>query len=152
MLHSFRLFRIASMLENWHQMVGNWLETIDKYMNIYNARMRLWYFCGLVLDLAWSIVFSLCALQWFKNLSKLENIYKILIKKLYNSYKTTFREKCVKIIKYMCRNFINYFPTCRSTKHFVDRVSADYNGHYIQEPSKSDKYGFFWCLPEFWWG
>ena len=30
------------MLENWHQMVGNWLETIKyKYMNIYNACMRL---------------------------------------------------------------------------------------------------------------
>ena len=28
MLHSFSLFRIANMLENWHQMDGNWLETI----------------------------------------------------------------------------------------------------------------------------
>ena len=28
MLHSLGLFRIASMLENWHQMVGIWLGTI----------------------------------------------------------------------------------------------------------------------------
>ena len=26
--------------------------------------------------------------------------------------------------------------------HFVDWVSADYNGYYIQESGKSDKYGF----------
>ena len=34
------------------------------------------------------------------------------------------------------------FPAIQSTKHFVDRVSADYNGYYIQESSKLDKYGF----------
>ena len=28
MLHSLSLFRIANMLENWHQMDDNWLETI----------------------------------------------------------------------------------------------------------------------------
>ena len=38
MLHSFSLFRIANMLENWHQMDGNWLETI-KHACI--AHMRL---------------------------------------------------------------------------------------------------------------
>ena len=37
MLHSFSLFRIANMLENWHQMDGNWLETIK---HTYIARMR----------------------------------------------------------------------------------------------------------------
>ena len=40
MLHSFGLFRIANMLENWHQMDGNWLETI-KYMHMYSVHMRL---------------------------------------------------------------------------------------------------------------
>ena len=40
------------------------------------------------------------------------------------------------------------FLQFQSTKHFVDRVSADYNGYYIQEPSKSDKYGFIWYLSE----
>ena len=37
MLHSFSLFRIANMLENWHQMDGNWLETIK---HTYIVRMR----------------------------------------------------------------------------------------------------------------
>ena len=32
MLHSSSLFRIANMLENWHQMDGNWLETINSYV------------------------------------------------------------------------------------------------------------------------
>ena len=36
------------------------------------------------------------------------------------------------------------FPAHRLTKHFVDWVSADYNGYYIQESDKSDKYGFSW--------
>ena len=42
----------------------------------------------------------------------------------------------------------NIFPAIQSTKHFVDRVSADYNGYYIQESGKSNKYGFLCCLPE----
>ena len=32
MLHSFSLFRIANMPENWHQMDDNWLETINIYI------------------------------------------------------------------------------------------------------------------------
>ena len=40
------------------------------------------------------------------------------------------------------------FPMIRSTKHFVDQVSADYIGNYMQGSGKSDKYGFFWCLPD----
>ena len=40
------------------------------------------------------------------------------------------------------------FLQFQSTRHFVDRVLADYNGYYIQGSSKLDKYGFFWCLPE----
>ena len=34
------------------------------------------------------------------------------------------------------------FHTVRSTSHFVDWVSADYNGYYMQGSGKSDKYGF----------
>ena len=49
---------------------------------------------------------------------------------IYNQYKN----KILSII----------FPTIRSTKHFVDRVLADYNGYHIQESGKSDKYGFSW--------
>ena len=40
------------------------------------------------------------------------------------------------------------FPAIRSTKHFVDQVLANYNGYYMQESGKSDKYGFFWHLPD----
>ena len=40
------------------------------------------------------------------------------------------------------------FPAIRSTKHFVDQVSADYNSYYMQESGKLDKYGFYWCLPD----
>ena len=42
----------------------------------------------------------------------------------------------------------NIFPAIRSTKHFVDWVSANYNGYYMLGSSKSDKYGFFWHLPD----
>ena len=42
----------------------------------------------------------------------------------------------------------NISLTIRLTKHFVDGVLANYNGYYIQESSKWDKYGFLGCLPE----
>ena len=58
-----------------------------------------------------------------------------------NGYKTTFMEKCVTFTINIRGNFTNYFSAHRSTKHF-DWVSADYNGYYIQEPGKLDKYGF----------
>ena len=34
------------------------------------------------------------------------------------------------------------FRAVQSTKHFVDWVSANYNGYYMQGSSKLDKYGF----------
>ena len=48
---------------------------------------------------------------------------------IYNQYKRKFYQL--------------FFPQFQLTKHFVDWVSADYNGYYIQESGKSDKYGFF---------
>ena len=52
-------------------------------------------------------------------------------------------EYCDKSIINTRGNFINYFfRTVRSTKHFVDRVSADYIGFYKQGSGKLDKYGF----------
>ena len=36
----------------------------------------------------------------------------------------------------------NFFHAVQSTKHLVDRVSADYIGFYMQGSGKSDKYGF----------
>ena len=35
-----------------------------------------------------------------------------------------------------------FFRTVRSTKHLVDRVSADYIDDYMQGSGKLDKYGF----------
>ena len=34
------------------------------------------------------------------------------------------------------------FCAVQSTKHFVDQVSANYNGYYMEGSGKSDKYGF----------
>ena len=64
-------------------------------------------------------------------LFKSENIYKIRAKVLCNGYKTTFMEKCIKFTINIGENLPIIFPTIRSTKHFVDRVLADYNGYYI---------------------
>ena len=43
------------------------------------------------------------------------------------------------------------FHANRSTKHLVDRVSADHIGYYMQGSGKLDKYGFFSvaCLRDF---
>ena len=40
-----------------------------------------------------------------------------------------------------------FFCAIRSTKHFLDWVSANYIDYYMQGSGKSDKYGFFWHLP-----
>ena len=61
-----------------------------------------------------------------------------------------FRKKCV-TFTISEKIYQLFFPQFRSTKHYdikVDQVLADYNGYYRQESGKSDKYGFFWCLPE----
>ena len=73
---------------------------------------------------------------------KSENIYKIRAKMLHNIFKTTFIEKCIEFTINTRENFTNYFCTIRSTKYFVDWVSANYNGYYMQGSGKSDKYGF----------
>ena len=63
-----------------------------------------------------------------------------------NGYKSTFMEYCIKSTvntRGILPIFINYFfHAIRSTKHLVDRVSADYIDFYMQGSSKSDKYGF----------
>ena len=66
-------------------------------------------------------------LEFFKS----EKIYKIHAKILCNGYKTTFMEEYIKFTINTRENFTNYFPAIRSTKHFVDQVSADYNGYYM---------------------
>ena len=77
---------------------------------------------------------------------KLVNIYKIRGKIVRNGYKSTFMGYCVKSTinsRGILPIFINYFfHAIRSTKHLVDRVSADHIGFYKQGSGKSDKYGF----------
>ena len=63
-----------------------------------------------------------------------------------NGYKSTFMNNEIKSTMNTRGNlhiFIKYFfPTGRSTKHSVDRLSADYIGFYRQGSGKLDKYGF----------
>ena len=85
---------------------------------------------------------------------KLENIYKIRAKISCYGYKTTFREKCITFTINTRENFTNYFSHNFDQLSIydikVDWVSADYNGYYRQESSKSDKYGFSGaCLRNF---
>ena len=70
------------------------------------------------------------------------NIYKICTKILRNGYKSTFMEYCVKSTVNTKQNLPIIFHAVRSTKHLVDRVSADYIDYYMQGSGKSDKYGF----------
>ena len=77
---------------------------------------------------------------------KLVSIYKIRGKIVHNGYKSTFMEYCIKSTinsRGILPIFINYlFHTDRSTKHLVDRMSADYIDFYKQGSGKSDKYDF----------
>ena len=149
MLHSFNLFRIANMLENWHRMDGNWLETIE---HTYIARMRFYHFLWFSMKLGVINSFLIVCFTMVQKIFKSENIYKIRTKISRNCYKTTFREKCVIFTINTRENFTNYFSHDFDRLSIydikVDRVLAYYNGYYRQESSKSDKYGFFWCLPE----
>ena len=102
-----------------------------KYMNIYNARMRLLPFL------------------WFS--MKLGVINSFLIVCFYNGFKiiqirifTKFVQKyyIMAIKQHLWKNALNLqsiqeiilpiiFPAIRLTKHFVDRVLANYNGYYM---------------------
>ena len=90
MLHSFSLFRIANMLENWHQMDGNWLETI-KHTGIAHMRLLpfLWFYMKLVMINSFLIV----CFTMVKKILKSKNIYKILTKISRNGYQIIFREE-----------------------------------------------------------
>ena len=70
------------------------------------------------------------------------NIYKILTRILCNGYKSTFMEYCIKSTVNTKQNLPIIFRAIQSTKHLVDRVSADYIDYYMQGSGKSDKYGF----------
>ena len=87
-----------------------------------------------------------CFYNGLKSYQVSQFFYKICGKIVRNVYKSTFMEYCVKSTintRGILPIFINYFfRTVRSTKHLVDRVSADYIGFYMQGSGKSDKYGF----------
>ena len=94
------------MLQNWHQMDGNWLETIK---HIYSACMRFLLFSWFNVKLG-VIKFSPCVLQWFKKYLGQRNFTKFLTKISRNGYKTTFMEKCSTFTVYTRENFAIIFP------------------------------------------
>ena len=111
MLHSFRLSRIANMLENWHQMVGNWLETINilihEYLQcMYEIVTILWFSMKLGVINSYLVV---CFYNGFKSFQVREYLQISCKKILHNGYKTTFMEKCFKFTINTRENFTNYF-------------------------------------------
>ena len=80
------------MLENWHQMDGNWLETIK---HTYIVRMRFLPFSWFSMKLGMVNSFLVVCFTMVQKIFKLENIYKILTKISCNGYKTMFKEKCI---------------------------------------------------------
>ena len=115
MLHSFSLYRIANMLENWHQMDGNWLETIK---HIYSTHMRLLPFLWFSMKLGVINSFVVCFTMVQKYLGR-RNFTKFLTKISHNSYKTTFREKFVTFTVYTREKFTIIFLWFQSTKQFM---------------------------------
>ena len=64
-------------------------------------------------------------------LFKSENIYKICAKILHNGYKTHLWKNVLNLQSIQEKILPIIFPAIRSTKHFVDQVSADYSGYYM---------------------
>ena len=148
MLHSFSLFRIAIMLENWHQMDGNWLDHKTYKYCAYEILPFLWFSMRLGMINSILIVCFTMVQKIFRS----ENIYKICAKISHNGYKTIFREKCVTFTINTREIFTTYFSRDFDRLSIydvkVDWVLAKYNGYYRRESGKSGKYGFFCCLPE----
>ena len=80
------------MLENWHQMDGNWLETIK---HAYIVHMRFLPFSWFSMKLGVINSFLIVCFIMVQKIFKSENIYKILTKISHDGYKTMFREKCI---------------------------------------------------------
>ena len=116
MLHSFSLFRIVNMLENWHQMDGNWLETIK---HIYSAHMRLLQFLWFSMKLGVINSFLIVCFTMVQKYLGQRNFTKFLTKISRNGDKTTFREKCITFTVYTRETFTIIFPWFRSTKQFM---------------------------------
>ena len=80
------------MLNNWHQMDGNWLETMK---HTYIARMRFLPFSWFSMKLGMINSFPIVCFTVVQKIFKLENIYKIHTKISCNGYKTMLRGKCI---------------------------------------------------------
>ena len=96
------------MLENWHQMDGNWLETMK---HAYIAHMRFLSFLWFSMKLGVINSFLVVCFTMVQKIFKSENIYKILTKISCNGYKTMFREKCVTFTINTRENLPIIFPT-----------------------------------------
>ena len=64
-------------------------------------------------------------------LFKLENIYKIHAKYYVMAIKQHLWKNALNLQSIYEKILPIIFPAIRSTKHFVDRVSADYDGYYM---------------------
>ena len=117
-------------------------------MNIYNALTRLLPFLWFSMRLGVINSFLIVCFTMVQKIFKSENIYKIRAKYHVMARKQHLGKMYYIYHKYKRKFNQLFFPQFQLTKHFVDQVSADYNGYYIQGSGKSDKYGFFWCLPE----
>ena len=104
------------MLENWHQMDGNWLETIK---HTYIVRMRLLPFSWFSMKLGVINIFLIVCFTMVQKIFKSKNIYKILTKISSNGYKTIFREKYVTFTIDTRENLPIIFPQFRLTKLFM---------------------------------
>ena len=114
MLHSFSLFRIANMLENWHQMDGNWLETIK---HTYIVRMRFlpftWFSMKLGVINSFLVVFYNGSKKYFnrKIFTKFLQKYQVMAIKQYLGKNVLHLQLIQKEIYQL------FFPQFRSTKH-----------------------------------
>ena len=77
------------MLENWHQMDGNWLVN-HKYMHIYNAHMRLLPFSWFSMRLGMINSFLVVCFIMVQKYPVREKIYIILTRTSLHAYKTIF--------------------------------------------------------------
>ena len=143
MLHSFSLFRIANMLENWHQMDGNWLETIK---HIYIARMRFLPFLWFSMKLGMINSFLVMCFATVQKYSNQKIFTKFLQKYHIMAIKQCLGRNALLlqlIQEKICQLFFSHdFDRLSIYDIKVDQISADYNGYYRQEYGKSDKYGF----------
>ena len=122
------------MLENWHQMDGNWLETIK---HTYFAHMRFlpfsWFSMKLGVINSFLVV---CFTMVQKKYSDRKIFTKFVQKYHIMAIKKHLGKNALLLQSIQEKIYQLFFPQFRSTKHLVDWVSADYNGYYRQGSGK----------------